>query len=161
MHNEKGGCCGSNGGGCGGCCCKRHEVILTEDEKKFLLLLAETPFLPVTKFLLKNSKSEHVESVALAPVYLLNKNDSMETVKKTGRTINSLTEHRIISLDYDIPLGNCDYSEYEPSDVFAYLKETVAEGRSNPSFVFDMAALQFGSMALTGIGQDVLDKIGE
>ena len=75
--------------------------------------------------------------------------------------VSCLAEHHIISLDYDIPLENCDYSEYEQSDVFAYLKETVAAGQSNPNFVFDMAALQFGSMALTGIGQDALEKIGE
>jgi len=150
MHNEK-----------GGCCCKRRETILTADEKQFLSLLAETPFLPVTKFLLKSSESDHVESVALAPVYLLSKNDTMETVKKTGQIIENLAEHNIISLDYDIPLENCDYIDYEQSDVFAYLKETVAEGQSNPNFIFDTTALRFGSMALTGIGQDALDRIGE
>ena len=159
MHNEKGGCCKSDS--CGGCCCHHNQITLSEEEKQFLLLLAETPFLPVAKFLMKSSESEHIESVALAPVFLSNKNDSMETVKKTGQIIDRLAEHHIISLDYDIPLENCDYSDYEQSDIFAYLKETIAEGQSNPNFIFDTAALQLGSMALTGIGQDVLDKLGE
>ena len=82
----------------------------------------------------------------------------METVKKTGQTIKNLAEQGIISLDYDIPLENCDYSDYEQSDVFAYLRETVTEGQNNPNFIFDMATLQFGSLALTGVGQDALDK---
>ena len=162
MHNKKGGCCQSVGGGknsgCGGCCCHR-EVILSEDEKQFLSLLAETPFLPVTKFLLKSTKSDHIESVALAPVYLTDKNDSMETIKNTGRIIERLAEHNAISIDYDIPLENYDYSDYEQSDVFAYLKEMVAEGQNNSNFIFDTAGLQFGSVALTGIGQDALDKM--
>ena len=162
MHNKKGGCCQSVGGGknsgCGGCCCHR-EAILSEDEKQFLSLLAETPFLPVTKFLLKSTKSDHIESVALAPVYLTDKNDSMETIKNTGRIIERLAEHNVISIDYDIPLENYDYSDYEQSDVFACLKEMVAEGQNNPNFIFDTAGLQFGSVALTGIGQDALDKM--
>ena len=64
-----------------------------------------------------------------------------------------------ISLDYDIPLGNCDYSRYVNSDVFSRLKETAAEGQTNPDFIFYVTAIQFGSMALTAVGQEVLETI--
>lgn len=158
MHNHTG-CCNS-GGGCGGCCCK-HDITLSDKEKEFLLLLAQTPFLPVTSFILKSTKSEHLEAVALAPVYLADGKDTIETVKDTGKVIERLAELHIISLDYDIPLENCDYSEYETSDLFEFFKETVAGGTANADYIFDIPFLQLGSMALTSIGQDVLDSFSQ
>ena len=157
MQNKNNGCC-KNGGRCEGCCC-HNNAVLSSEEKQFLSLLAETPFLPVAKFLLKSRKAKNIESIALAPVYLVSKNDSVDAVKKTGQIINQMVEHDIISLDYDIPLENCDYSRYVHSDVFTKLKETVAEGQTNPEFIFDVTAIQFGSMALTGAGQAALEQI--
>ena len=85
--------------------------------------------------MLKSTKSDHLESIALAPIYLYDRCDSLEAVKETGKTIERLAEYKIISLDYDIPLENGDYDDYKTSDVFAYFKETITEGTVNPDFI--------------------------
>jgi len=108
--------------------------------------------------MLKSTKSDHLESIALAPIYLYDRCDSLEAVKETGKTIERLAEYKIISLDYDIPLKNGDYDDYKTSDVLAYFKETITEGMVNPDFIFNTPALQLGSMALTGFGQEILEQ---
>ncbi len=147
-----------NSDGCAGCCGKQ-EVRLSEAEKDFLTLLAQTPFLPITRFLMKSSKSDHLESVALAPVFLYGRCDSLTKVKETGRLIDRLAHHQIISLDYDISLENGGYNDYRQSEVFALFSETLEAGKANPDFLFDTPEIQFGSIALTGIGQDALESI--
>jgi len=151
VHNKTGGCCG-------GCCC-HHEVSLTADEKQFLSLFAATAVLPMAHFLLRSTKSDHLESVVLSPVYLTARSDNLDAVKATGEIIKHLESHHLILLDEDTPIKTCDYSDYEQSDAFAYLKETVAEGQTIPGFIFDVAALEFGSMKLTEFGQAALEKI--
>ena len=130
-------------------------ITLTDDEKQFLSLFTQASFLPVSKFVLKSSKSDHLESVALAPVYLYGTTDSLDAVKNIGQIITRLSERNIIFLDYETPLKNCDYSSHEQSDVYALLKEIVAEGQADPNFVFDSTELQFGGMSLTRIGRKI------
>ena len=152
MPHDHGGCCGGHHHGNHGCghhhshkdcasgCCGHshdHEVHLTEADVRFILLLAETPFLPVTRFLMRSSHSGHLSSIALAPVYLTSREDSMEVVKAAGQSIKRLAELALVSLDYDIPLEGCDYSDYEESQLYAYLRETIAEAQGRPGFLFD------------------------
>ena len=178
-HNHKGGCChGSNGHdhnhqnhhshehaqghGCGGgCCCasQRAEVPLSNEEKDFLNQLAQTPYLPLARFVLKSSKSSHFESVALAPVHLRDKADSMETVKSLGAILKSLEEKGHLTLDYEEPLENANYSEYKDSDLYAYFKETVAQAGNYDDYLYDIPDLELGSIALTYSGQMAIDKI--
>lgn len=145
-------CCG----GCGDCHCHDHHhghghshgQELSEDEKGFLTYLAQYHYLPVTRFLLRSSKSSHLESVALAPVYLNYADDSLEQVKVMGKFLLGLEEKGLISLDYDEPLTGFDYKLYETSAIFASFQQTVLEAKENPEFLYDIGEIEYGSIAL-------------
>jgi len=157
MHHEHKGCCGHS---CGKCCGHEKETVLSEKEKEFLAELAVAPFQPIVSFVMCSSESEHIASVALAPVYLRDKTDSLEQVKQTGEVIKSLAESGILSLDYDMPLINCDYTMFSESEIYAYFSETVGEAKAKPGFIFDTAKMEKGSIALTAAGQEALDRLG-
>lgn len=162
-----GGCGGQNSqcgktGGCSGenrCCGRQNRVIyITDDEKAFLMKLSEIPFLPLVRFLMRSTKSEDM-SVALAPVYLNDKDESMDTVKENGEVLTSLEDKYMITLDYDLPLQNGNYSMYEESALYRDFCRTVREGVSQDGLIYDIPVLQRGSMALTSLGQDAVDTL--
>lgn len=172
-NTHKGSCCQDRSGSsqdnehiCGGCNCGQHqtEIQISEEEIAFLKQLAQTPYLPLARFVLKSTKSSHFESVALAPVYINNKTDSMETVKSMATVLESLEEKGLITLDYDEPLENGDYADYSDSSLYAYFKETVAQTKGKDEFLFDIPSLELGSIALTNLGQIAvanLDKLSQ
>jgi hypothetical protein len=127
-------------------------------ESTLLRLLRIAPFLPICRFVLKTSRSAHLSSVALEPVFLAKPTDTLQTVQANAAALKHLASLGIIVLDYDIPIINCDYTDYKESQVFKYFEETVAEGgKRNPAFLFDTADLECGSLALTDAGQAFLD----
>lgn len=146
---------------CGGCNCGHHqtEIQITEEETEFLKQLAQTPFLPLARFVLKSTKSSHLESVALAPVYLNDKADSMETVKSTAAVLKSLNEKGLITLDYEEPLENGNYLDYSDSALYAFFKETVAQAKDKDGYLFDIPGLELGSIALTYLGQIAIENL--
>jgi hypothetical protein len=150
------GCCKSQNGACGGC---HATPELTAQEKDFLGLLSQAPFLPIGRFLLKSSRSDHLESVALAPVYLTEQQNSIEIVRENAVALKQLAEYGVITLDYDIPLEGFDYTIFKESAAYKYFQDAVQEGKADPDFIFDTAELELGSLALTGIGQDALDLL--
>ncbi|QOX62662.1 hypothetical protein FRZ06_04515 [Anoxybacterium hadale] len=155
-HAHGHGCCG------GGCCASRKSAApLSAEETEFLIQLAQTPYLPLTRFVLKSTKSNHFESVALAPVHLKDKTDSMEVVKSTGAVLKSLEERGFLTLDYEEPLENGNYSEYENSDLYAYFKETVAQAENHDDYLYDIPELELGSIALTYSGQQAIIKMDQ
>ena len=167
MSHTHGGCCCQHDShtnqesshGCGGCGCGSHqaEIQLSPEEMEFLKQLAQTPYLPLARFVLKSTKSDHLESVALAPVYLQDKQDSMDTVKSMGAVLKSLEEKGLLTLDYEEPLENGDYTDYSHSALYAYFKETVAQSKVNEGFLFDIPDLELGSIALTYLGQTIIE----
>ncbi|MBN7771852.1 Abi-alpha family protein [Clostridium aminobutyricum] len=172
MNNTHQGCCCQDssdstqeqGHSCGGCHCGPHqtEIQISEEETEFLKQLAQTPYLPLAQFVLKSTKSSHLESVALAPVYINNRTDSMETVKSMAVVLESLKDKGLITLDYEEPLENGNYTDYSDSALYAYFKETVAQTKDKDEFLFDIPSLEFGSIALTYLGQlaiESLDKL--
>lgn len=158
-QNQCTGCCHSHPGQCCGHHGAMHIPAFTADAIAFLHLLSQIPFLPVGRFLLKSSRSHHLESVALAPVYLVNPHDSMEVIQTNAKALKELEQYGVISLDYDTPLKNYDYGIFLESVAYRYLQETVEAGRDNPDFIFDIAALELGSIAVTAFGQDALDAL--
>lgn len=146
---------------CGGCHCGQHqtEIQITEEEIDFLKELAQTPYLPLASFVLKSTKSSHLASVALAPVYLDQKTDSMERVKSKGVVLKSLEHKGLITLDYEEPLENGNYGDYLDSTLYTYFKETVAEAGGREDFLFDLPSLELGSIALTGLGQMAVEQL--
>jgi len=150
-------CCKSTATQCGGGCCGQISVpVLSDQEMDFLGLMAQTPFLPLGCFVLKSSHSSHLASVAFAPVYLTEKQADMDAVRENAKVLEQLEKYGIITLDYDIPLENCDYSAFKESEAFNYFKDTVEEGKKNPDFIFNIASIEFGSIALTALGRAAL-----
>lgn len=169
-HTHHGSCCHDHsddeqkeGHSCGGCHCGHHqtEIEITEEEMVFLTQLAQTPYLPLARFVLRSTKSSHLASVALAPVYLDQKTDMMEMVKSKGAVLESLAHKGVITLDYDEPLENGDYTAYSASELYAYFTETVAEGKAKgkDDFLFDTPSLELGSIALTDVGRQVIQLL--
>ena len=147
-------CCGKCGGHCG---C--HSLTLTEREQAFVRCLAQMPFLPVARFLLRSTKSEHLESVALAPAYILDAEDTMEHVKETGAVLHELEEKGLITLDYDVPLQNYDYQVYFHSAVYQSFQQTVEEAKTRPDFLYNIGIMELGSIALTQRGYEIADRL--
>lgn len=146
---------------CGGCCGGHHqeEIQMSEEEIEFMKQLAQSPYLPLARFVLKSSKSSHLESVALAPVYINNRADSMETVKHMAAILKSLEGKGLITLDYELPLENGNYADYSESELYAYFKETVAQAEDKEEFLYDMPSIELGSIALTYLGQIAIENL--
>ncbi|MFR1050840.1 MAG: hypothetical protein ACOX67_01820 [Oscillospiraceae bacterium] len=150
-------CCHEHG--CGGC--GHHapvEITLSRAEAALLARFAQCPYLPLARFLARSSREDELEAVGLSAVFLEDGADN-DQVKETGRLLERLESLGLITLDYDIPLSNYDYADYEVSSLYARFRETVAEGAARPGFLFDTPDLQKGSMALTDLGRAVLEQI--
>lgn len=113
-HDRCGACCGGSCGGCGGA------LELTQTEVDLLRLFAQIPFLPVVR----QHGAEH-------PVFF---DARIGTAEVLGPAVTALHQKRLIQLDYDLPLLNYDYSDYEPCS-------------------------HKGSMALTARGQAVVELL--
>jgi hypothetical protein len=139
-----------------------EDLRLNSKESSFLTELMKYSYLPVSRFIMSSSIEKHARFVSLAPVYIIDADDSMEDVKEIRTILIELEEKGLISLDYDIPLEDYDYTHYTKSALFAYFQETVKEGKKNPSFLFDTAEIELGSIALTEFGEKVCEnKINE
>jgi len=149
--------CESGCGGCGGCSPK--EVVLTRPQAQLLSRFAQTPFLPLCRFLMTSSREDELESVGLEPVFLETGKEDLPAAREIGALLTALADKGLITLDYELPLSNCDYGEYRDSPLFALFRQTVEEGASRPGFLFDTAVLEKGSMALTALGQAVLEQL--
>jgi hypothetical protein len=125
-----------------------------------LLRFAESPYLPLCRFLMGSSQEEELESVGLSPVFLEG-NEDLPAVRETGAVLEALANRGLITLDYDLALSNYDYAQYRSSPPFRLFRETVAQGAQQPGFLFDTAILEKGSMALTDLGQAVLEQVTE
>lgn len=132
---------------------------LTIRQQNMLLALHERKYLPVACFSMTKKGEDSVYAVALAPVYLGSRQDTMEEVKVFGEELSQLEDAGYITLDYDIPLNGYGYAEYTESDLYAYFVKTVEEGKEKPGALFDEANLEKGSMALTEAGTREVEKM--
>ncbi|PKM76660.1 MAG: hypothetical protein CVU90_11265 [Firmicutes bacterium HGW-Firmicutes-15] len=145
---------------CGDCCAHTLESLtINSKEISFLKKLVKCSYLPVSRFIMSSSIEEEAWLESLAPVYINSIDDSMETVKEIRTVLSELEKKGLISLDYDIPLQDYDYTQHTKSALFSYFKETVNEGKRNPSFLFDTAEIELGSIALTEFGERVSENI--
>ncbi|MBO5274762.1 MAG: hypothetical protein J6I45_09125 [Clostridia bacterium] len=149
-------CCST----CHGGCRRRYEIILTEEEAALLRLFASSPYLPAARFVMKSSKTSHARNIALAPVFLLSPEDDVKTASHTAELLNSLADKGLIEIDYQTPLDNADEHEIKDSPLYAYFVDTVREGAEKFNSVFDIAALELGSMGLTAIGRRAITQLG-
>ncbi|MEN6350994.1 MAG: Abi-alpha family protein [Syntrophomonas sp.] len=157
---------------CCGDCCSSHtsnlegeyahsleSLRINNKEITFLRELVKCNYLPVSRFIMSSSIEEEARIVSLAPVYINSIDDSMEMVKEIRTILAELEKKGLISLDYDIPLQDYDYTQYTKSALFLYFQETVNEGKRNPSYLFDTAEIELGSIALTDFGEKVSENI--
>ena len=110
----------SDCGNCGGCNGCDRSLTVTEPELELLMTLGQIPFLPIAR-----------RMDDPAPVYL---EEDAHSPEEYTLILQCLEKKGLISLDFDRPLKNCDYSRY------AHLP------------------IQ-GSMALTNRGQQVLELL--
>jgi hypothetical protein len=159
-HSCSDDCCGSHTSDLEGNCAHSLEsLLLNSKEISFLKELVKYIYLPVSRFIMSSSIDEGAKIVSLAPVYIKSIDDSMETVKDIRTVLSQLENKGLISLDYDISLQDYDYAQYTKSALFSFFKETVNEGKKNPSFLFDTAEIETGSIALTEFGERVTANI--
>ena len=158
---------------CSGDCCSHSHIsnldgeyahslkslTLSSKEIAFLKEFAKYSYLPVSRFIMSSSIEEEAWLESLAPVYINSIDDSMETVKEIRMVLSGLQNKGLISLDYDIPLQDYNYTQYTQSALYAFFKETVNEGKKNASFLFDTAEIELGSIALTEFGEQVSGNI--
>ena len=154
-HGTHQGCCGhshtSAHGGCGKS--KGGGLTIGEHELAILKELPEYNFLPISRFVMCSSRTEEVRFIALAPVYIFDQTDSMETVKAFVERLKTMQEKKLISLDYDVILQGYDYEQHRKSDLFRYFERTVQEGAGQEGFLCDIAELECGSAAMTPFGR--------
>ena len=106
-----------NCGSCGGC---DRSLTLTAPELEILTTLAQIPFLPIGR------KMDDP-----APVYL---EEDTQSPQEYTLILQCLEKKGLISLDFDSPLKNADYSAYQSYPIH-------------------------GSIALTARGQQVIELI--
>ena len=107
-------------GACGACsaCGYAAQLLLSQPELQILEQLRICPFLPVARR--ADTMEPHCREEGMPP--------------ETTLALQLLERKGLIRLDYDRPLGNCDYSAYSGLPVRGY-------------------------MSLTARGQDVLDTL--
>ncbi len=145
-----------------GDCSTKHKQVnikdISETELYFLKNLLEYKFLPVARFIVKSSKEQSFENVALSPVFIISDKDSMQEVKNVGKRLKNLEDLCLISIDYDIPLKGYGYEEYHGCDLYAYFKQTVNEVKDKDGFLGDIPTLECGSIAPTQKCIDMLNN---
>lgn len=130
-------------------------IEVTENQRDFLHQLSHSHYLPVARFIVKDSRDEGFVSTALAPVFLRSAADDMQTVKEAGAFLQRLENMGLVTLDYDIPLNGYGYEEYKVSALYEYFRATVSEGASRPNFLGNTPVLELGSIALTEVGEKI------
>ncbi len=145
--------------GCGG----EIEIAPADDltilQQNMLLALYARRYLPVARFALESTRDGDAYAIALAPVYLGTAEDTMDAVKQLGEELEALEQAGLITLDYDIPLNGYAYEEYKTSILYGFFQQSVEESSEQPDALFDRAALEKGSMALTDKGTARVEKM--
>jgi hypothetical protein len=113
-----------------------------------LNLFRQTPFLPLCRFVMLGSGGKSGGRLTWAPLYLENKEDSLRKIRENAAALTFLAQGGIISLDYDIPLPECDYSLWEESAAFVHFKSLLYKKEKNPRLLFDTVIIEKGSAAL-------------
>lgn len=144
-------CCGTCGG-CGGGhgCGQMTEIVLDRFQARLLSHFLQTPFLPLCHL-----PSAEAPWDAL-PLFLPQGDESLEELSAIAHGLEALAELRLITLDAQLPLGGCDYREYRTSTT---LQALIPQGEPAPSEL--EGRLTYGSMALTALGQVVLEQLSE
>lgn len=144
---------------CDADCQHSHTIEFTKQEYDFLLNFNQHAYLPLAQFAMSSTKSSHLQSIALSPVYLTDGTESVMQVREFGEMLLDLEDAGVITLDFDQPIENYGYELYKNSIAFHALKELIQEGSQRQDFLFDQALVEMGRMALTEVGQQVIEQL--
>ena len=122
------------------------------------MALTERGTLPVARFTLTSSKEAEAYAVAMEPVYIANPADSLDDIKEYGSLFARMEDKGLIDLEYDHPMPGYPYFEYKSSDAWKRFVETAAEAKQR-GFAFDSPNLELGCIALTALGQEVVERM--
>ncbi len=153
------------------CTVRRTEIFVPKDpgtelsldslkgkEREFLSYLVAHQFLPMVQFIMLSSENPTFKKISLSPAYIESVTDSFEKIQTTGAMLDRLESEGFITLDFNVPLQNCEYEEYYNSDVFAFYKSMISEISSNQAaFMGDTATIEKGSMAPTVACMELFD----
>ena len=120
---------------------------LSEKAIRFMHLLESHKFLPCARFIITSSVEPSFFNIALAPVFISDKEESVSLLKETGSVLLGLERHGYISIDYGVLLTNFDYSYFKESAAYKLFEETVSDAKQQQGFLGDTAVIEFGSIA--------------
>ena len=132
-----------------------ESIEISGREKAILQTILAVGCLPVARLIATKSDEEEVVIDCLSPVYLYETSDTLDEVKEIGALLRRLSDLGLLTLDYDRPIADFDYSIYTESDLFAYFVRTIDEARGREGFLCDTAEMELGSMAVTPLGHEV------
>ena len=132
-----------------------ESIEISGREKAILQTILAVGCLPVARLIATKSDEEEVVIDCLSPVYLYETSDTLDEVKEIGALLRRLSDLGLLTLDYDRPIADFDYSLYTESDLFAYFVRTIDEARGREGFLCDTAEMELGSMAVTPLGHEV------
>lgn len=151
MDHHCSSCAGCGQTGCCSGCGYPQEIRLRRKEADFLFRFAELPFLPAASFYLRRLDGAAQDGDRLAPVFLETSSDSLAEVRANAAVLQRLAELRLISVSYTEPLGRFNYADYVNAPAFT---EFCAQASG-----FAVPEIEHGSMALTSLGQEVVDDL--
>ncbi len=151
MHCQRTSCTSCSRDSCCTGCSQPKELFLRRQEADFLLRFAELPFLPAARFMLRRFGESSRDGDCLSPVFLQTPCDTLEVIHTTASILTRLASLGLISISYTEPLGHFNYAEYVNSDAFL---EFSAQAES-----FTVPEIEYGSMALTALGQEAIDDL--
>ena len=126
---------------------------ISQREHSFLLCLAQISRLPLARFVLVSERSEQIRLIGLAPVYLVDEDETLERIHETGLILTALEERGLIAMDYGTPLQECGYEAYRRSSAYRAFEASVREGGGRAGFLFNRPRMELGYMELTERGR--------
>lgn len=151
MSCQQNPCAGCGKNACCSACGQAREIRIRRKDADFLLRFAELPFLPAVRFSLRRLNGSSSESDCLAPVFLSAPSETFPDVCQTAGILTRLLEQKLISVSYTEPLERFNYSNYVNSAAFT---DFCARATG-----FAIPEIEYGSMALTALGQEVIDDL--
>ena len=136
-----------------------EKITIDHFELVILSELLKHSYLPISRFVMSNSQTDDVQFVALAPVYIHHKTDSIEMVKSFAERLSAMEAKKLISLDYGDALQGYNYKKHLDSEAFHYFESIVSEGAQKSDFLCDTAEIEYGSISITQFGLVAARKI--
>ena len=132
---------------------------LSQREYSFLLCLSQIPRLPLARFVLVSERSDYIRLIGLAPVYLVDEDETLKRIRETGELLTALEKRGLIAMDYGTPLQEYGYEAYRRSAAYRAFEASVRTGGGRDGFLFNRPRLELGYMELTPRGRQAAARL--